>query len=534
MNAEELLKKYGAGTREFIAADLREANLSGVNLSQANLSQANLSVSNLSGANLSEADLSRAKLNVARLSGANLSKANLSGANLNVANLIRADLSGANLTQAALVRAELVLADLSGVNFSRANLSEANLREAKLRQANLMRANLSAADLRGASLTGATLEQANLQGADLSKADLSGANLSGAELRQANLNQANLSGADLSGANLRWADLSGAKLHGADLSGAKLSGADLSRADLSNTNLMNTSLVYADLSQVNLIRADWVGADLTGATLTGAKVHAVSRFGIKTEGITCDWIDLSPTGDQSQIHRFAAEEHKKFFKSTPPTVQIIIDAPLEPASHLAIAAAYYQMAQQCPTLSYPPSIEVGRRRTTLTFGLNGDEQLFAIAYVAILPFQDAKTVQQQIMGLLHMVRSQGTQELSVKELERLEQLSTALAQISQQVAKIRLSPPPIQARPANSEKSTPQKSVQVKETSFFAAPTQTILTNSSDRTLTVYYHSMFGKRFMSPSSFAKAGLDSAAPAKPMLLPVSLVIDFVRGFYYLDL
>ena len=306
-----------------------------------------------------------------------------------------------------------------------------------------------------------------------------------------------------------------------------MSGADLSRADLSNTNLMNTSLVYADLSQVNLIRADWVGADLTGATLTGAKVYAVSRFGIKTEGITCEWIDLSPTGDQSQIHRFAAEEHKKFFKSTPPTVQIIIDAPLEPASHLALANAYNQIAQQCPTITYPPSIEVGRRRTTLTFGLNSDEQLFAIAYVAIVPFQDAKTVQQQMMGLLQMVRSQGNQELSVRELERLEQLNSALTQISQQVTKIRIAS--LGQEAANSEKPNP-----TKETNFFAAPTQTILTNSSDRTLTAYYHPMFGKRFMSPSSFAKAGLDSTTSAKPALLPASLVIDFVRGFYYLDL
>ena len=519
MNAEELLKRYGAGTRDFVGLDLREANLSGVNLSQANLSQANLSVSNLSGANLSEVNLSRAKLNVARLSGANLTKANLSGANLNVANLIRADLSGANLTQAALVRAELVLADLSGVNFSRANLSEANLRESKLRQANLGRANLSAADFRGASLTAANLEQANLQATDFSKADLSGANLSGAELRQANLSHANLTGADLSGANLRWADLSGARLQGADLSGAKLSGADLSRADLSNSNLTNTSFVYADLNNVNLMQADWVGADLTGATLTGAKVHAVSRFGIKTDGLTCEWIDLSAAGDRSQIHQFAAEEYKKFFKSTPPAVQIVVDAQLSYATAAALTAAYDRIEQQTPSISQPPSIEVGRRRTTLTFSLESDEALFAIAFIAILPFQDAAITRENLVSVLEMAQSQGTQELSVKELERLEQLSQTIEKIRQQLAAIQ---------------TADLWSQQEAEQRFFRAPTHTILTNSSDRTLTLYYHPLFGKRFMHPTSLRNSGLAAPGQAtKALSIPINVVIDFLRGFYYID-
>lgn len=519
MNAEELLKSYAAGARDFVSADLREANLSGVNLSRANLSKANLSVSNLSGANLSEANLSRSKLNVARLSGANLAKANLNGANLNVANLIRADLNGATLVQAALVRAELMLAELSGVNLSRANLSEANLKEAKLRQSNLSRANLGGADLRGASLTAANLEQANLQGTDLSKADLSGANLSNAELRQVNLSHANLSGADLSGANLRWADLTGARLQGADLSGAKLSGADLARADLSDASLINSSFVYADLTQVNLIRADWIGADLTGATLTGAKVHAVSRFGIKTDGITCDWIDLSPDGDQSQIYRFVAEEYKKFFKATPPSVQIVIDALLDQAAHLALANAYYQIARQYPEISHPPNIEVGRRRTTLTFGVTNDDQLFSTACTAILPFADAAETQANITSLIQIARAQGTEELSVKELERIDQLSEILNRVNDQLAKIKISP-------LSSELS--------KAVSFLEAPTQTILTNSSDRTLNIYYHPKFGKRFMRTSSLIPA---STTPVEKIaansLPPMSVIVDFVRGFYYFD-
>lgn len=520
MEVEELLKRYAAGEREFTGINLCEANLSRVNLSGANLSQANMSIANLSGANLSGANLSGTKLNVTRLSGANLSKAKLNGAILNVANLVRANLSDAELIQASLIRAELIRAELSRANLIEANLNAADLRESKLRQANLSGANLSEADLRGASLVGANLEQAKLNQTDLSGADLSGANLSNTELRHVNFNRANLSGADLSGANLRWAALSGANLQWANLSDAKLSGANLIGADLSNSNLLNASLVHADLTQANLIRAEWMGADLSGATLTGAKLYGVSRFGLKTDGMICEWVDVSPHGDHTQLHRFEPEDSKKFFNQTPPTVRIVIDAPLDQEANFALANAYHQIALQYAGLSQPPSIAVGYRRTVLTFRVENDEQLFPTAYVAILPFENAAATQRNIITLIKQIRAHATSHLSIPELRRIQQLSTTLSQTLNQVHAIELS------------KIFP---TMERRASFFNAPTHTILLNSSDQSLSVYHDPSFGKRFMNSANTTnqKTSADQGNSSQFAIPPLNIVVDFIRGFYSIE-
>ncbi len=102
------------------AKDFVGANLSDANLSRTNLRGANLSDANLSGANLSHADLSSANLSDANLSGSNLSHANLSCAHLSVVNL-----SGANLSHADLSSAFLGLANLSDTNLSGAEVRNA-------------------------------------------------------------------------------------------------------------------------------------------------------------------------------------------------------------------------------------------------------------------------------------------------------------------------------------------------------------------------------------------------------------------------
>jgi uncharacterized protein YjbI with pentapeptide repeats len=506
METEELLKQYAAGVRDFTAVNLCEANLSRANLQGANLSQANLSIANLGGANLTGANLSHARLNVAKLNGANLSSANLNGADLNVANLIRADLSDATLIQAALIRAELIRVELSRANLGEANLNGASLREAKLRQANLAGANLSEADLTNASLKGANLERATLRETDLRSADMSGANLRNAELRRANLSQAKLIGADLSGANLRWADLSGANLKWADLSDAKLSGANLRGADLSNANLLNASLVYSDLTQSNLIEVDWMGADLSGATLTGAKLYEVLRYGLKTEGLICEWVDLSPNGDRSMIYRLSPEDSKKFFNQTLPTVRITVDAPLSADAHLALAVAYHQIAQRYPAMSNPPNIEVSGRRTTLTFRISSDTRLFSTAYVAVLPFRDAATTQEKIIHLVQMIESEEITNLLNQAMGKLEEI-----QKSETFSKL------------------------VKREKFFQAPTLTILTNSGNRSLDVHHNLRFGKRWMKNASDVMALLPNAASEDQSfsLPPVSVVINFIQGLHFLS-
>ncbi len=522
MTVEELLEQYAAGVLNFSGVDLPEANLSGVKLSGVNLSDANLSIVNLSGANLSEANLSNAKLNVARLSGANLCSAILNNASLNVANLIRADLSRAQLRGASLIRAELVRADLSRADLLEADLTGADLREATLRQANLRHANLSETILRGASLTGANFEMANLNASDLSRSDLSGANLRDAELRQANFSHANLSGADLSGANLRWADFSGANLRWADLSGAKLSGADLIGADLSNANLTNTSLVHANLTQAKLIRAEWIGADLTGATLTGAKLYATSRFGLKTEGMVCEWVDLSPNGDRSIVQNFHSEESRDFFNETPPTIRIIVDAALEHEANFAIAGAYYQIAQEYRGLKQPPSIESGRRRTIFTFYVDSDEALFLTAYIVILPFLDAASTQKNISSIVEMINSEVVANQNLKSLKSphiVKQLNTLLERAMNQAKTIKQM----------------KKNIEVAaKLNFCKAPTQIVLTNSSAHTLIVYDHPNFGKRFINRSALNASAYDISSDSTKNILPsLDIIIDFVKGFHYIS-
>ncbi|AKG23832.1 pentapeptide repeat-containing protein [Calothrix sp. 336/3] len=516
MTEEELLEKYAIGYRDFSHIDFSEANLSGAKLDDANFRHGNFSIANLSGTHFNGADFSYGKLNVARLSGAYLCQAKLNRTSLNVANLIRADLSRTQMRGASLIRAELIRADLSRADLLAANLKGADLREATLRHAILQQANLSEVNLRDSFLTGANLQQANLTNADLSRSDLSSANFREAELRQTNLTHANLSGANLSGANLRWADLSGANLRWADLSGAKLSGANLIGADLSHANLTNASLVHADLTEARLIKAEWVGADLSGATLTGAKLYSTSRFGLKTDNITCEWVDLSPAGDRKIIQNFTSEDARDFFNETPPTIRIIVDRSLDHEAHFAIAGAYYQIAQQYRSLQQPPTMEIGRRRTVLTFRIENDASLFALAYLVILPFRDANSTQKNIQKVLTMINHEDMDILEPKLLQQLNHLVATAQDNAVMIKKL---------------KSTLKITTKIK---FFHAPTQIILTNSNAHNLIIHDHPHFGKRFIEESDnksdkYAESTMEIAKVYMPSR---NMIIDFLKGFHYM--
>ena len=509
MQAEELLKRfelvkrYAEGDRDFTGINLNEANLSRINLSQSILRRASLFITNISGANLSESDLSFANLNVARLSSTNLSRAILNGAALNVANLVRADLSEAQLIGASLIRGELVRCELVKTNFSGANLTEADLREVKLTEANLCGANLSGANLRGASASSANFTEANLHGADLTKAELNGVNLSNADLRQASLQQVNLCGADLSGANLKWADLSGANLNGADLSDVKFSGANLNGADLRNTNLANAHLVHADLTETNLINADWVGADLTGATLTGAKLYLVPRFGIIADDITCQWVDMSPAGDRTQIQTFNSPlESRRFLNHTPGLVKIVVDALLDYSANSTLATAYSEIAQHYGAMSCPPNIEVGYRQTTITFRFDSDEHLLPAAFLAIIPFDDALATQKNIVAICKNIEIQDLE--NQRRVQFCKALNTAKENLNEVIKMLEITLNPD------------------RQTKFFESPTQTILISSGQKSLTVNSQANFGKR------------SGNHQESKLSLPIGQkIVDFLASFDYVD-
>ncbi|MEG3850160.1 pentapeptide repeat-containing protein [Microcoleus sp. herbarium19] len=133
LGVDELLRRYAAGNRYFINANLRCAQLSNICLENIDLSYAKLNLADLGGSNLSQANLTLAEMR----------SANLSGSNLHKSQLVKANLAGANLSNA----------NLRGADLSNADLSNANLNGADLRSANLGRV-----DLRKTSLDGAIFE----------------------------------------------------------------------------------------------------------------------------------------------------------------------------------------------------------------------------------------------------------------------------------------------------------------------------------------------------------------------------------------
>ncbi|MEG3938092.1 pentapeptide repeat-containing protein [Microcoleus sp. S36b_A3] len=347
ISAEEFLKRYKEGERDFTGINLSGVDLSGkilhsVNLSNANLSGAELSETNLYGSNLSEANLSHANLHTANLTGVNLGKtkftnANLSEVNLHCANLSEANLSGVNLSSVHLFsktnfsKANLSKANLTGLNLRESQLMKADLSNANLSNTNLLKANLQGANLEGAELqqalynadtifpTGfdpvkagacliapnASFQKANLASRNLSHVNLSEANLSGknltktslesANLVQANLSNTNLSGAYLNGANLIAADLSGANLQNAETRGANFSGANLTKVNLvgvtlqcnlSGAILSEGNLCGANLSYGNFSGANLTLADLRGANLQGTNLEKANLIGANLSGVT--------------------------------------------------------------------------------------------------------------------------------------------------------------------------------------------------------------------------------------------------------
>jgi uncharacterized protein YjbI with pentapeptide repeats len=472
MDAKELLDRYTRGHRNFTGINLSEAQLIGLDLSDIILRSALLNVANFSSANLSGADLHQAQLNVSRLTGANLSRANLRECKLNVANLIRTVLVNANLSEASLIRAEMLRANLSGAQLIATDLSEADLREAKLRQANLHKAMLNRADLRDSNLVGAQLEQASLNHINADRADLQGANLTDAELRHGLLNQANLSGAILKGANLRWADLSGANLSNADLTDAKLSGAKLIGTNLAGANLANTVLVHADLSNANLMDASWVDSDASGAVLTGIKLHGTVRYNLVLNDAACQWVDLSPNGDRSQIQKFTStRDLSPFFCRSPAQVQLVLDGQLTPSQLRYIGEATCRLAASNPLFNRPPSIDIAFRQTTLTYSTKSDLSLVALSYGALAYFHNGPAIQKQIIELMKLLQKHLTGiPVSEKMAAKVTQLLKELQHVKQQTA-VQVAPP---ASPLTLLEGYGQKVLQLE------------LINSSNQRLQLY------------------------------------------------
>ncbi len=197
----------------------------------------------------------------------------------------------------------------------------------------------------------------------------------------------------------------------------------------------------------------------------------------------------------------------------------MIDAPLDQGAHFALAATYYQITQQYPSLSQPPTIEVSSRRTVLAFQMDSDDKLFATAYVSVIPFNDAATTQKNLIALMKMIQSHDAGNLNVKESKHVQQCSKSLNQAISKVDQIKIS------------NSFPKIGESIN---FFQIPTQMVLINSRGQKLSVYHHPAFGKRLIKkydPNNTTAAKLVESTKLAETTL--SNVLDFIKGFHNID-
>lgn len=212
-DADEFLKRYADGDREFQKISLCKAKLAGHDLRRINLLDADLREANLDGA----------------------------------------DLRGAHLERANLFGACLRGSDLSGAFFKEVNLTQARLRGAKLCGVISIDTDLSNVDFTGADLKGSDWIGCNLSNTNFSSSDLRGATVFslymnsstaffGADLRAAEFYDLGTGSASFDGSDLR-----GAKLNGLEMNSASFDGADLRGAQLCDLNISSASFIEADL-----------------------------------------------------------------------------------------------------------------------------------------------------------------------------------------------------------------------------------------------------------------------------------------------
>ncbi|MBE9046189.1 pentapeptide repeat-containing protein [Pleurocapsales cyanobacterium LEGE 10410] len=125
-SAEELLKAYSAGRKDFGSRDLSMQDLQKTDLSEIRFHNSKLVKINLQGTDLNKADFSNCDLRQAMLRNANLTKSFFKYSNLE-----GIDLRGANLSYANFKKVKLKGANFCGANLSNTNLTPEQLEKVK-------------------------------------------------------------------------------------------------------------------------------------------------------------------------------------------------------------------------------------------------------------------------------------------------------------------------------------------------------------------------------------------------------------------
>ena len=128
MTAEELLKRYAEGERDFFGVELTDADLSRAT---------GWDIDNPKGQVITGTVFTEAIFSRTDFSGNDMRACAMSGATLIQCKFIRADLSGCNFTDSDLSGANFLGAKLRGVDFTRTNLRGANMTGVDLTEANM-------------------------------------------------------------------------------------------------------------------------------------------------------------------------------------------------------------------------------------------------------------------------------------------------------------------------------------------------------------------------------------------------------------
>lgn len=127
VTADEFLRRYADGEKDFFGINLTNADLS-----RANWDEPNPVGKSITGVNFSEGDLSGTDFRANDMRGCAFSGSKLVGCRFDSANLTQAffgdaDLSNASFVGAKLLRADLSEANITGADFTRADLTDAIL-----------------------------------------------------------------------------------------------------------------------------------------------------------------------------------------------------------------------------------------------------------------------------------------------------------------------------------------------------------------------------------------------------------------------
>ena len=383
MNANELLKKYAAGERNFQRLNLRgqsfkRKDLSGADFSEADIRSANFTGANLRGANFTGAKCGLQKRWAVLLTILSWLLAVVSGffsifTFAFIGLIFNSDLTYqiAGWVSLPVLVIFLIVTIRQGIRAGAGAVAFAgagavagvfigwramkgDVRDAWVRSFAIAFAATGGTSFRGADLTDANFTGAKLKSTDLRKATLTRVRWYGAKM----LDRARPGDTYLKSTQVRqWLIGKGIdkNFDGQKLQGINLQGADLTDASFIDANLSEANLQDADLSRTKLVQTQLDKTDFTGATLTGAFIE---DWGITSNtvlnGVRCEYVFMRlPTDEDpdpcrkpdNRLEVFGEGDFGDFIQPIFDTLDLYHNQGVDPR---AIAISFKELAENNP------------------------------------------------------------------------------------------------------------------------------------------------------------------------------------------